>query len=368
MAPSARTETRARTSADELADVARASASAADATGQIAPEVIEALRSAGFPRHFVPSRWGGNEGSFASVTRSVLSVGEACPSTAWLASLAASSGRFAAHLPADGQAEIWRDGPDVLMATALVPSGRAVPEGDGWRLAGRWGYVSGIEFADWALVCAPAGDDPAGLRFFALPRGHYEVQRTWDSIGMRATGSHTMVADGLVPARRSFLRSELISGKNATSAAACHNVPFRAIGGPTFVAPVAGAVTGALHAAARMLAAKHRAPSTDLALVRSSARVDTVRALVEQTALALDSGDVTPAMAAVSQRNAAFAGEQAAEAASDLIRAAGTGGLSQAEPVQRYWRDVMSMTSHVSLRFETSAVTTYLPLLLTAAQ
>ncbi|URN12812.1 hypothetical protein LUW77_17890 [Streptomyces radiopugnans] len=73
---------------------------------------------------------------------------------------------------------------------------------------------------------APAGGPPA-MRFFAVRRQACTVHPTWDSIGMRATGSHTVVVeDVLVPEHLSFDRMEVLSGRNAHSAGAVHNVPL----------------------------------------------------------------------------------------------------------------------------------------------
>jgi len=359
-----------------LAETAARHAAKADATRSLDPEVVDGLRDAGFARHFAPARFGGVEGSFGELTRAVVALGEVCAATAWVASLSAYSSRFAAHLPADGHAELWGgpSGADAFVVAGLVPTGRARPAAGGsggWKVAGTWTYVSGVEFADWALLCAPVtmdvpGEDgPPELRFFALPRGAFEIKPTWDSIGMRATGSHTVVVDdAFVPAHLSFPRGHMIVGRATDSTAACHNVPFQAVGGVTFIAPAVGAASGALKAALAGFAGRRRTPSIDLELVRSSGRVDVSRHLVEQNAQVLDTAGFTPALMARNERNVTFAAELCAEAANGLLRASGTGGLSESVPLQRFWRDVIGMTSHVALRYETAAVKTYPPVLL----
>lgn len=164
-----------------------------------------------------------------------------------------------------------------FVATGLFTGGEAVDSAGQWTLTGRWAYVSGVEFADWVLVSAPvAGGDET--RFFALRRGQIEVLSTWDSSGMRATGSDTVVVDGArVPAHLSFARSDMLSGRNAVSRAACHNVPFQAVGGLTFAAPLAAAAAGALAAAGKQLAGRRRTAAAEVELVRSSGRVDVAR-------------------------------------------------------------------------------------------
>lgn len=356
--------TRLAESVDEAAKVAGEHAAAADSTRRMAPEVVQLLREAGYARHFVGVKWGGSEGTFTELTQCVITLGQHCASTAWLASLAAYSARFAAHLPAAGHEDMWHAGPDQFVATGLVTGGEAVESGGQWTLSGRWNYVSGVEFADWALVSAPV-EGSGEARFFALRREQLEIRSTWDSTGMRATGSNTVVADRVrIPDRLSFPRSDMMSGHNAVSRAACHNVPFQAVGGLTFSAPLAGAAAGALTAAGQQLAGKRRTAATEVELVRSSGRIDAARMLVEQNAEVLDDGDFQPGLRARNERNAAFAAEQCADAVSALIRVAGTGGLSEATTLQRFWRDVVGMSTHVALRYETATLRTFLPLLL----
>ncbi|MFH9469996.1 hydrolase [Streptomyces clavifer] len=353
--------------AGRLRALAALHAAEADTRRGLAREVTDAIREDGFARHFVAARFGGAEGTFEDLTRAVLPVGESCAATAWCASLAAYAARLASHLPEEGHQELWGAGPDTLLATGLMPAGRARPADGGWRVTGCWAYVSGIAFADWAVVCAAAagGDEPAGLRFFAVPRGAYTVRETWDSVGMRATGSHTVVVDDVfVPRHLSFERAATLTGRNPTSRVASHNVPFRGVGGLTFVAPVVGAAAGALAACAATLTGRTRSPTAELDVVRASGRIDAARHLVEESARALDRRLFAPRELARNERNAAFAAETLREAVTLLVGAAGTSGLGEGHSLQRFWRDVTSATSHVALQYDTAARENYAAALL----
>ncbi len=198
-----------------VAEVAARHAEEAETARRLSPEVVRAVLDAGFARHFVPVAHGGEAGGFAELTAAVGLVGEGCTSAGWAASLAAYAGRYAAFLPEEGQAEIWADGPDALLAGALMPSGKAEPVAGGWLLSGEWKYISGVHFADWALACAavPAEgpQDPdvrPEVRFFAVPRTDFTIEDSWFTVGMRGTGSDTLVlADAFVPEHRTLARS-----------------------------------------------------------------------------------------------------------------------------------------------------------------
>ncbi|MFC7511692.1 acyl-CoA dehydrogenase family protein [Streptomyces thermocarboxydus] len=156
--------------AHRVAEVAARHAHEAEDRRRPHPEVVEALLSAGFARHFVPAEHGGRVGTFAELTRAVTTVGAACTATAWCASLAANLARMAAYLPAEGRAEVWANGPDALVVGSLSPFGNAERVDGGYRLSGRWPYISGVDFSSWALLCGtvPGSGGPVPT-VFAVP-------------------------------------------------------------------------------------------------------------------------------------------------------------------------------------------------------
>ncbi|EST26926.1 hypothetical protein M878_26350, partial [Streptomyces roseochromogenus subsp. oscitans DS 12.976] len=200
----------------QLARLARASAARVDAERRLSPELAAEITAAGFPAHFVPRRWGGAAAGFRQLVDAVAALGEECVATAWCAALYAAHGRLAAYLPERGQRELWDTSPDVRIAAAVVPpAGRAVPEGEGWRISGEWHYASGVDHADWVLVAVRVeGADGGGseVRCFAVPRRELVIKDSWHSLGLRGTGSNTVVAGGagvLVPRHRSFTLADL---------------------------------------------------------------------------------------------------------------------------------------------------------------
>ncbi|MFD3523546.1 acyl-CoA dehydrogenase family protein [Streptomyces sp. NPDC058653] len=352
-----------------VAEVAADRAKAGEEDRRLAPEVVAALVEAGFARHFVPAVHGGSEGGFTELTEAVARVGEGCASAAWAASLAAYAGRYAAYLPPAAQEEIWGGGPDVLLAGALVPSGKVERSSRGWRLTGAWPYISGVHHADWVLACAAVRGDDTGeddeVRFFAVPRAEHRVERTWSTSGMRATGSDTLVLDGaVVPEHRSFPRATVLAGRAPRSLARCHTVRMAEVGALPFVAPLIGAVRGALRAwtarTSLRVDARGRAvaasPLVRSTLARAAGEVDAAELLVLRAAAVAD-GDarVSGVDAAVrGPRDTALAVELLVAAVGRIMRASGTSGQTESDPVQRFWRDVNAAASHVALSFDTA--------------
>ncbi|MEU6504747.1 acyl-CoA dehydrogenase family protein [Streptomyces sp. NPDC046942] len=368
--------------APRVARLAARCAEEAEAARRLTPEVVEALKEAGFARHFVPAAHGGTEGGFEELTHAVGLVGEGCASAAWAASLAAYAGRYAAFLPTAGQAEIWADGPDVLLAGALMPAGQAERVPGGWRLSGEWKYISGVHFADWVLACSvvpgeaasdgrpggPPGGRPGGggeVRFFAVPKPDVSVRDSWFTLGMRGTGSDTLVlSEAFVPDHLTLGRSAVHEGRAVGTDARCHIVPMYAVNALPFAAPLVGAARGALRAAHEQTGRRldrrgnpvRDKPSVQIDLARSAAEVDAAELLVRRTARAADGIDEPGAAEAAVRgpRDLALAVELLVSAVERLFRATGTAGHFESDPVQRFRRDIDTAASHVALSFETT--------------
>jgi alkylation response protein AidB-like acyl-CoA dehydrogenase len=348
--------------AAEIGKLSAEHSAVAEAGRRLHPDVVQAILDAGFARHFVPSRWGGQAGSFTVATAAVMALGEGYASAAWCASLTASLGRMAAYLPDDGQAEVWQDGPDALIVGALMPAGTAEPMPDGWRLNGRWPYVSIIGFSQWALVCANTTGENGHARFFMLPRNAYASIDTWRSVGMRATGSNTLAAtDVFVPHARSFARDDLIAGHAPGAQSPCHRAPLKAVNGLTFAGPIVGAARGGLRIWVEEVTRRaQRAPGglppgAGSALGRSSGELDAAALLLDRAAAVADREQAAPLGIARSTRDCALATDLAVTALNRLFRESGTSAQQEDAPLQRFWRDVNSAASHIVLQFEPAA-------------
>lgn len=86
-------------------------------------------------------------------------------------------------------------------------------------VSGRWPYASGSYAASHAIMgfLAPEEDGGAGHALAVLHPGEWTIERSWFPIGMRATGSDTVVAeDVFVPDHRVQYFDDLVKGDYAT--------------------------------------------------------------------------------------------------------------------------------------------------------
>jgi alkylation response protein AidB-like acyl-CoA dehydrogenase len=108
----------------------------------------------------------------------------------------------AAYLTPAVAEEIWGRDPEAVLAWGPgAPGGKpqAVVESDGYRLTGRWAFVSGGRCASWlgghAGIIEADGSPRRGadgeivVRTLLLPASEAIWTQAWDVIGLRATGS-----------------------------------------------------------------------------------------------------------------------------------------------------------------------------------
>ncbi|WP_199510917.1 hydrolase [Nucisporomicrobium flavum] len=358
-----------RTPVSQARDIVAAHAAAADRDRVLSEPAVRAITRAGFPRHFVPSRYGGRDGTFAVFLRDVSTLAEGCAAAGWCASLYAAHARMATFLPVEGQEELWGEEPDVRIAAGVIPGGEVSDSDGGWTLSGSWGFLSGVDFADWILVSGwEPGTEPRRLRFFLVPKKDCRIEDTWFTVGMRGTGSRTAVLDGLfVPRHRSFAQETMLAGRQPGRAGPAAPVPFRMINGLTMTGPVLGVVRGALRhwsswistktemSMGRVVHAREK-PAVQAALARSTAAADTAELLLSRICALADAGQpIDDGVVARSHRDFAVVADSLTDAVERVLRSSGARAQTEENVIARAWRDVHTATSHAALQFDTNA-------------
>lgn len=351
-------------SATRAAAVAFRGAAAAERDRRIDACTAQALTEAGFARHFVPRRWGGGEGAFTDVFDATVEVAEGCASAAWCGVLWAGHGRFAAFLPEEGQRDLWGESPDVRISAAVVPpAGRADPVAGGWRVQGNWCFASGADHADWLLVAVPEPRGAGGqTMILAVPREEVQIVDSWNSVGLRGTGSHEVALRSVfVPERRSFDMARMMSGDAELCGAGCYAAPAQLIGGVLLAAPALGAARHALRVWSDLVVGKAAKGAADFAvpvweaLARSSAELDAAELLLREAARRADGEPRAEGGVAYGRRDAAVAAELVVNAVERLFRTGGSHGSKVEGELQRAWRDVHTATGHAALRLGAAA-------------
>ena len=171
-------------------------------------DLIDELRAAGCFRLVRPATHGGLEASIADAMRALESLARADASVAWTVMIGAGSWIDLANLPRETFDALYATNPDAITAGVFNPSGAITPVDGGYRVNGRWSFVSGCEHADVIFGNCVEGivDGMPQLRGAVFGPREVTIEDTWSVSGLCGTGSHHVHVDGVVvPPERTFV-------------------------------------------------------------------------------------------------------------------------------------------------------------------
>ncbi|MCD1125178.1 flavin-dependent monooxygenase [Jinshanibacter sp. LJY008] len=195
-----------------------ANAARAELERKVPDENIALLKGIGMHRVFQPKHYGGMELSLPEFTDCVAALAGACGGTAWAFSLLCTHNHQLAMFSKQLQDEIWGDNPDATASSSIAPFS-TIREGDGGvYLSGEMGWSSGCDHAEWAIVGMRRENDKGELiySFGVIPRSDYEIRDDWYAIGMRSSGSKTLVIkDAFIPNHRIEAAQDMMEGRSS---------------------------------------------------------------------------------------------------------------------------------------------------------
>lgn len=182
-----------------------------DNQAYVSQDIIEKLKQIGVYRALVPKRFGGNEWSPKQFCELIEQLSKADGSVGWVASFGMSPA-YLGSLPEATLEQLYKDSPDIVFAGGIFPPQPAEITDAGVVVNGRWKFSSGCMGADIVGVgISPQKDNEAqGLpRMAVMPASKAQIDMTWDTVGLKGTGSHDlMVKDVLVAKEWTFVRGE----------------------------------------------------------------------------------------------------------------------------------------------------------------
>jgi alkylation response protein AidB-like acyl-CoA dehydrogenase len=352
--------------ARELGPLIRDNVTSGERARKLPEATAEGLTEAGLFRLCRPRRLGGLEVDPITLIEVVEEIARHDGSAAWCALNSSIAGVLQAFLPEEGAGEIGT-APDVVVNGVINPGGRAVPVAGGYRVSGRWSFVSNCHACTWlAPASIVVDDDDASTAAQTAPEivmtwitmSDWRIVDTWDTVGLRATGSHDIeVSDVFVPEHRTFP----MPLPNPVQDGALFRFPVVGLFSVGMAAAALGLARAAIDelillAATKtpfgMASALSTRTTAQIAVCEALAAVGSARAflLAETTRV----WEMLQAGAAVSNERQAFlrisathATAAAASAIDRMYTTAGGTALFAASPLQRCLRDVHAITQHL---------------------
>jgi alkylation response protein AidB-like acyl-CoA dehydrogenase len=329
-----------------------------DEQGYVSLDIIDKLKALGVYRALLPQRFGGNQCSPRTFCELIETLSMADGSVGWVASFGMSPAYLAA-LPESTLIEIYKNGPDVVFAGGIFPAQAAEVCAEGLLVNGRWKFSSGCLGADIIGVgIAPSKNHAIqGLpRMAVLPASQVQIEMTWDTIGLKGTGSHDLLVNNVLVAEDwTFVRGATSSLPEAffkypalAFATQVLTVVGIGIAGAALqefkqLAPQKSSITGGAQIALR--------PITQYEFAKAEANYQAARAWFYQTidrvwALILEGQ--SPSAQHISDMRLActHAARVSAEVARSMQLLAGMGAIYRNNPFCRFVNDANVVTQH----------------------
>jgi alkylation response protein AidB-like acyl-CoA dehydrogenase len=359
-----------------LEPLLRAQSASAEREHRLPDVVGRALRDAGLYTLAAPKALGGRELDPMSAFRVIEELARFDSAVGWNVQLSTGCEPFGAWLPQEGAEEIFTS--SLVLGGTLNPPAQLVPVDGGYRITGRSPFVSGCHQCEWFFAPATITeggatrtvDGESALMIAFFPAAEAEILDNWDTLGMCGTGSHDVaITNVFIPARWT---APLVPLETP-------NVHFE---GPLFrlkfwssVAVGAAPPLGIARAAIDdfIVLSKQKTPAyTSIPLreratvqshvARAEADLSAARAYMYEVLqdawwTALLGRWITTQQKVRIQLAACHATQAAARAVDLVFAVAGTTGIRNQAPYQKYFRDVHTITQHAFLsasRFESA--------------
>jgi indole-3-acetate monooxygenase len=352
----------------DLVPAIAARAGEIEAARRLPLDLVTELTATGCFGMLRPRSHGGAGIDLATSMRVYEDLSRADASVGWTVAIGACCWLDLVGLPRSTFDAVFADDPAVKVGGGISPGGVAVPAAGGYRVTGRWAFVSGCQHCDWIYGnCIEEGatgnGDMPPLRIAVFRAGEIEIEDTWSVSGLCGTGSHDVVADDVfVPAERTFA---------LLSAEPCLDDPLVHIPLPSpYVVQLAsialGIAQGALDDILALAADKvplfagaslATNPLFQNQLGQAAAGLRAARCLVyaeaaDAWAAALAGDPFTPEHRARIRASGVWAADTAAAVVDMAYRAGGGSSLYRSSPLQRRFRDVHALTQHFLVKLD----------------
>ncbi len=328
------------------------------ASRRMSKDVVDALKECGFFTMLLPKQWGGLERKPQDFFAEQVRIAEADMSTAWAGGIIAVHAFQLALMSEEAQRDVYENDPNTLISSSYNPVGaRAEMCDGGFMLHGRWGWSSGSDHCTWALLGGVIPGD--GYRTFLVPRSQYDIEDTWDVMGLQGTGSNDVVISEpiFVPEHRTHKQMDGFNCVNDQE-----NPMYDLSWAQTFVRVVNSAAIGALKKAVKVFVeSKQGNSTTDMTkfagdvetqerLAKVLNTIGELEAVMYHNFNKMEAANWKPTLEEriMYRYQASIVIDKAIEAIDTLFDVAGGRSVFNGHPLQQLWHDIHIARCHVA--------------------
>jgi 3-hydroxy-9,10-secoandrosta-1,3,5(10)-triene-9,17-dione monooxygenase len=356
--------------ARQLQPLLEKNASRTEADRRVVEENLTAIRSADLLKLAVPRRFGGLETDMRTILEVARELGRGCGSTAWITTLSNSASRLLGAGSAEAQQDVWGRGPDAFFFGSSTGMPTVKKVAGGLVVSGKWTYASGCLHGEWGLVAVPLTNEAGertGQALGLCRASELLIEDTWHAVGMKGTGSHTIVAEEVFIPDHRLLSMAALAGPDRLTPYK-EEALYRSSLFPSLVTLLLGPMLGM---AARALEyVMERAPEKGIAqttyqpqssstgfqasLGNASILIETAHLQAYSAADIIDEAARDDHALSVVERarlrmHAAHTAESLVKSVDLLMYAHGSSAFMEQNPLQRIWRDIGVAARHAGL-------------------
>jgi 3-hydroxy-9,10-secoandrosta-1,3,5(10)-triene-9,17-dione monooxygenase len=354
---------------DDLLPKLRERAQQAEDQRQVPYETVNELDEVGFFKLLQPEQWGGLQADPTYFYEAVRRLASACGSTGWVAGILGVHNWHLAQFEQQAQEDVWNEDPTVQISSSYAPMGAGTVVDGGYLVSGAWQWSSGSEHATWAFLGGPVIKDgrPVDFGSFLIPRTEYTIDDVWHVVGLKATGSNTVVVKDVFVPKHRFLSYKAMNDGTAggyqNNTAPVYKMPWGTMHPTTISAPIVGMAYGAYaahveHQGKRVRAAFAGEKSKDdpfakVRIAEAASDIDAAwRQLIgnvgEEYALLQAGKEIPFELRARARRDQVRATARSIASIDLLFESAGATALVSTAPLQRFWRDAHAGRVHAA--------------------
>lgn len=351
----------------EIGPLLRDNAPQADQDRRVPDASVEALDSIGAFAINTPAEFGGlNEGARA-LFDAATAIATYCPNAAWITVISNVSAKLVLRFPQTVQERVFKNKPVKMSSIIVSPRGGAERDGEGYRISGEWPFASNCLHSEWAVLIVPVTEAP-GMEpvpgYVVVHKDQFTIKDTWFTIGMRGSGSNTIIIDDTWVPDDQVIRADYMLGPEVE---ADPNASFLARLTPPTMFPTMilssgiGATQTALDLTVEFAAkrgitySKYSPANTSGAFAQAVGRVqgkiDASRQLLQAACDRIDDAAHRAEPLSIPDRarvrnDLAFAVDNMARAMDEIAWLHGTATFGETNPIGRLWRDVNTGIRH----------------------
>lgn len=337
---------------------------------------VAALREAGLFKVLQARRYGGHQASLRTHIDVVAEIARGCTSTAWCVGVIHAHSWLMGLFPEAAQQETFGSNPDALISAVIAPRGKARAVAGGYVLNGFWPFGSGSQHADWLFLGAAIENEagePVDEADLLVPVADIVIRDDWNVIGLRGTGSCSIVAKDVFVPKHRYLSLPGAIGGTAPGIGLHEGWLYKSAAVPVLTLAITPAALGAAQLAfdallnklpGREVAYTQREvqiemPVTHLQVAEAATKIHVARLLLYRCAdeiqeAAERGAEMDFVKRARVRMDCAHAVRQCLEAVETLYLASGGSGISESNPAQRAWRDIHAINMHGLLNLQTN--------------